>query len=152
MQFEVAKRLSASDVRVSGWKETDTCMLKLVFDLPQLKKLSILLKEYSSEDSARRAMYLLFETTFNSTDEHYVTTSSKDTKGISVAELKLREREQTIQELRRRITILERTVESRPAPEAPALPRKIPLIPKGASLTNPSKRRRVVKDMRFDDE
>ncbi|KAG8752134.1 hypothetical protein FRC12_012115, partial [Ceratobasidium sp. 428] len=118
-QTEVLKQLSASNVRVSGWKETRDCMLKVTFDLPQLQKLSVVLKEYSSEESSRHAMRLLFEAALNTPGEQATATSARNFKGISVADLRLREREQTISELRRRISMLERTLESRPPPEAP---------------------------------
>ncbi|KAG8678086.1 hypothetical protein FRC08_018081, partial [Ceratobasidium sp. 394] len=91
-QSEVLKRLSKSDVRVSGWK-ADKCMLKVAFDLPQLKKLSVPLKEYSTEESSRRAMCLLFEAALNTPSEQPAATSAKNLKGISAIDLKLRERE-----------------------------------------------------------
>ncbi|KAG9126687.1 hypothetical protein FRC07_002380 [Ceratobasidium sp. 392] len=151
-QPEILRRLSASNVRISGWKGTqDKCLLKVTFDLPQLQKLSVVLKERSSEESSRRAMCLLFEAALDTPSEQAAATSTVNFKGISSADLSNREREQTIQQLKRRISMLEKALAC-PPPESFPAPRKTPTIPKGASLGNPYKRRRVVKDLRFDGE
>ncbi|KAH7339640.1 hypothetical protein B0J17DRAFT_368987 [Rhizoctonia solani] len=75
-------------------------------------------------------------------------------QNISFTDMHLRQREQTIQELRHKIASLEKDLESRPSltttptDRAPALPK----VRRLASLANPPKRRRVIKDMRFDGE
>ncbi|KAF8608908.1 hypothetical protein BDV93DRAFT_602784 [Ceratobasidium sp. AG-I] len=154
-QSELAGLLSNGDVRITGWKGTESrCMLKVTFDIPLCKKFNVALKEYDTEEAATRAMHFLFEIAHKPIEEKTSATSSRNLKNIPASDIKPKAREQqTIQELRRKVSTLEKALECRPTTEAPPIaPRRAPTIPRGASLANPSKRRRVVKDMRFDGE
>ncbi|CAE6459088.1 unnamed protein product [Rhizoctonia solani] len=151
IQGELASRWSNGIVQVLGWSGTKdgACMLKVVFNLSQTRTLRIPLKEYEPEIASTRAMRTLINLSMSSTGRNICPIPSRPLQNISFTDIHLREREQTIQELRRKIASLEKDLESRPPAAAPTALSKVNRLP---SVANPPKRRRVVKDLRFDGE
>ncbi|CAE6480727.1 unnamed protein product [Rhizoctonia solani] len=151
IQEELASRWSNGITQILGWrKATDaTCMLKVVFNLSQALTFRVPLKEHEPETASTRAMRTLINLSLSPTTRNICPVPPRSLQNISFTDVHLREREQTIQELRRKIASLEKDLESRPPPATPTV---LPKVHRSASLANPLKRRRVIKDMRFDGE
>ncbi|CUA66808.1 hypothetical protein RSOLAG22IIIB_00256 [Rhizoctonia solani] len=147
VQGELASQWTKGIIQIIGWRRTvnDACMLKAVFNLSQDCTFRVALKEYEPEIASTRAMRTLINLSLSFTR----LIPPQPPQNISFTDVQLREREQTIQELRRKIASLEKDLESRPPPPTPAA---LPKVHRSASLVNPLKRRRVIKDMRFDGE
>ncbi|CAE6430328.1 unnamed protein product [Rhizoctonia solani] len=164
LQTELESRWYKGVIQVLGWREitSDTCVLKvhysthrqgwtkaeviqIVFNLSQARRLRISLKEYEPEIASTLAMRTLVNLSLSSNGRNISPIPARSLRNISVTDMHLREREQTIQELRRKIVSLEKELESRPLPTIPTVTRVAPSLPK---------RRRMirVKDMRFDGE
>ncbi|CAE7196733.1 unnamed protein product [Rhizoctonia solani] len=152
IQAELARQWSQGIAQVLGWRKAiHACMLKIVFNLAQARTLRISLKEYEPEIASTRAMHTLINISWSSAyrDICRVPSPPQSLQNTPFIDIHLREREQTIQELRRKIALLEKDLESRPPPITPTV---LPKVNRSASLANPLKRRRVIKDMRFDGE
>ncbi|KAJ1304603.1 hypothetical protein OPQ81_005745 [Rhizoctonia solani] len=150
IQAQLASRWSKGIAQILGWRETtnDAYTLKALFNLSQTHKFRVVLKEYEPEIASTRAMHTLINLSL-STGRNISPVPPRALQNISFADIHLREREQTIQELQRKIASLERDLESRPPPTTPTAP---PKVHRSTSLAHPLKRRRVIKDMRFDGE
>ncbi|CAE6523241.1 unnamed protein product [Rhizoctonia solani] len=150
IQAELASRWFKGITQILGWRRAidNACMLKVVFNLSQVCTFRIPLKEYEPEIASTRAMRTLINLSLSSVDRN-ICPVPRPLQNSSFTDVHLREREQTIQELRRKIASLEKDLESRPPP---ATPTALPKVHRSASLANPLKRRRVIKDMRFDGE
>ncbi|CAE6364438.1 unnamed protein product [Rhizoctonia solani] len=147
IQADVRSHWSKGIIQVLGWHgaTSDTCVLKVVFNLPQTRKLRISLKEYEPEISSTRAMHILSNFNLPLNGRDILSVPIRPLRSISITNIHLREREQTIQELQRKIASLERELESRPPPITPTVTRVVANIPKRRRLLQ-------VKDMRFDGE
>ncbi|CEL60882.1 hypothetical protein RSOLAG1IB_04121 [Rhizoctonia solani AG-1 IB] len=145
IQTEIESRWYKGIIQVLGWCEdgSDACVLKIVLNLSQTHKLRICLKEYEPEVASTQAMRILLN--LFSSNRNISPIPTRSLRNISATDIHLREREQTIQELRRKIASLEKELESRPPPTISTVTLVAPSMPK---------RRRIVqvKDMRFDGE
>ncbi|CAE6452592.1 unnamed protein product [Rhizoctonia solani] len=152
IQAELASRWSRGIIQILGWRGaiSNVCMLKSVFNLSQALTFRIPLKEYEPEIASTRAMRILLSLSMLADGRNICPIPPRPPQNISVTDIHLRQREQTIQELRHKIASLEKDLESRPL--LTTTPTALPKVHRLASLANPPKRRRVIKDMRFDGE